>query len=88
MIWSPMRTVPTALCDPAFAPNDIDAMAKAFDLVLMNLGDVGRNERAPPIVANLIIREAKKGERDAHRLCRMVLQHFGKGIGREARHRP
>jgi hypothetical protein len=53
----------------AFSPEDVETLAAAFEAALGNLGLVDRNDPATELVAQVVIRLAKEGERDPKRLA-------------------
>jgi hypothetical protein len=61
----------------AFDPDATHAMGEAYDKVCASLHDVGQPNIVREVIANLIIEEASKGERDPARLCAKVLMAFG-----------
>jgi hypothetical protein len=53
----------------AFGPEDVETLAAAFEAALGNLGLVDRSDPATALVAEVVIRLAKEGERDPKRLA-------------------
>ena len=64
------------LQDGAFSPEDITALATAFEDTLSALGLVDRNDPAVLMVAKRIIELAKDGERNPARLRNSVVNQF------------
>ena len=62
------------LQDGAFSPEDITALATAFEDTLSALGLVDRND--PTVVAKRIIELAKHGERNPARLRDYAVNQF------------
>jgi hypothetical protein len=60
----------------AFGPDEIQAMASAFEQALRELRLVDRSDPAVAIVARRIIDFAKGGERDPIRLREAVVKSF------------
>ena len=60
--------------EASFSPEDVYAMATAFDGVLTDLGLVDRNDPLAQIVAKKIIEIARLGERDPDRICELALK--------------
>jgi len=53
-------------------------MSAAFEAALGQLGLIERNDLATMAIAKVIIGLAKEGERDAGRLCALVLKRISK----------
>jgi hypothetical protein len=52
----------------AFSPEEVEILEAAFEAALGDLGLVDRNDPATALVAQVVIRLAKEGERDPKRL--------------------
>jgi hypothetical protein len=57
----------------AFSPEDVETLAAAFEAALDDLGLVDRNDPARVLVAEIVIRLAKEGERDPKRLAEKAI---------------
>jgi hypothetical protein len=57
----------------AFSPEDVETLAAAFEAALGNLGLVDRNDPATALLAQVVIRLAKEGERDPKRLAEKAI---------------
>jgi hypothetical protein len=64
------------LQDGVFSPEDITALATAFEDTLSALGLVDRNDPAVLMVAKRIIKMARQGERNPTRLRNSVVSQF------------
>jgi hypothetical protein len=60
--------------DVSFAPEDLEAMGKAFTLALAELRLYDRNDAMVEMVARRIVRAALSGERDPGKLCEIALE--------------
>jgi hypothetical protein len=60
----------------AFDPEAVEALGKAYDMALAALHDVGQPDVVSEVIAQRIIRAAKKGERDMAKLCAVALSAF------------
>jgi hypothetical protein len=58
----------------AFSPEDVETLVAAFEAALGNLGLVDRNDPATALVAQVVIRLAKEGERDPKRLAQKAIE--------------
>ena len=54
-------------------PEDVETLAAAFEAALGNLGLVDRSDPATALVAKVVIRLAKEGERDPKRLAEKAI---------------
>jgi hypothetical protein len=64
------------LQDGSFSPDDVTALATAFEDSLSALGLVDRNDPAVLMIAKRIIELAKHGERNQTRLRDYVVNQF------------
>jgi hypothetical protein len=65
-----MASIVPFISNAIFEPEDIKAMSDAYDRALEKIRDFGHpNKIVKEIVAKRIIKLAKAGERDLHRLC-------------------
>jgi len=61
------------LAKSVYEPDEVDAMAKAFEATCAALGLSRRDEPIGELVATKVIECARTGERDPKRLCNLVL---------------
>jgi len=61
------------LAKSVYAPDEVNAMAKAFEVTCAALGLSHRDEPIGQLVASKVIECARTGERDPKRLCNLVL---------------
>ena len=60
----------------AFDPEVLEALGKAYDIALAAPHDTGQPDFVREVPARRIIKAAKKGERDAAKLCAVALSAF------------
>lgn len=70
----PIRAILETEYGPVFGPEDVAAVAAAFEAALSKLGLVDRHDPLTTAVAKLVIQLAKDGERDPEKLCDTALQ--------------
>ena len=61
------------LQNQAFEPEQIDAMAQAFEAICLKLNLAKRDDPLRDVVANKVIEWAKRGEKNPKRLYQLVL---------------
>jgi hypothetical protein len=54
-----------------FEPDDIAIMTSAFDRILSDLKLVGRDDLATRMIARIVIKLVRNGERDPDRVCHL-----------------
>jgi len=59
-----------------FEPDDIAIMTSAFDRILSDLKLVGRDDLATRMIARLVIKLVRNGERDPERLRQRVVGQY------------
>jgi hypothetical protein len=64
------------LAKSVFQPDEVQAMAKAFEATCAALGLSHRDEPIGELVASKVIECARTGERDPKRLCNLVLSEL------------
>ena len=69
----------------AFAPDDLEVMAAAFDCAMAKLGLKDRADSLNELVAKRIIALAAQGERDPDELCERALSSFYDGSATAAK---
>ena len=57
----------------SLAPEDVTALGAAYDLAILNLGLVDRDDPLTKLVAERLINLARQGQRDPHKLRDAVL---------------
>jgi hypothetical protein len=62
--------------DHAFSPEEVAALATAFENCLAGLKLKDRDDPATMAVAKVIIELAKAGECDPERLCALAIKHI------------
>jgi hypothetical protein len=67
-----------------FDAETIRVMGLAFELTLISLRLVDRGDIANDVVAQKIIQLVQTGERDPERLCKAVVQQWGRAIAHVA----
>jgi hypothetical protein len=70
-------TIVPFLKDGSFDPETVHAMGDAFDKARKLLHDRGQPGVVQEIIAKRIIDVARTGERNADRMCKLVLAGFG-----------
>src|SRR5438093_519077 len=73
------------LAKSAFEPDEVEAMAKAFEATCAALGLSNRDEPIGQLVAGKVIECARTGERDPKRLCKLVLSDLENYASKKAR---
>jgi len=73
------------LAGSAFEPDEVDAMAEAFEATCAALGLSHRDEPIGQLVASKVIECARTGERDPKRLCDLVLSELENYASRKAK---
>ena len=68
------------LDEPRFDPETIRLMGLAYEITLLSLRLVDRDDIANDVVAQKIIELVKAGEKEPERLCEGVLQQWGRPI--------
>lgn len=69
-----MASIVPFISNAIFEPEDIKAMPDAYDRALNEILDFGHpNKVVKEIIAKRIIKLAKLGERDPHRLCESAM---------------
>jgi hypothetical protein len=79
LLWQHLRgTVPMSsmLAKSVFQPDEVKAMAKAFETTCAALGLSDRNEPIGQLLARRVVECARSGERDPERLCKLVLSEL------------
>jgi hypothetical protein len=70
----PIRAILETEYGPVFEPEDVTAIAAAFEAALSKLRLTDRKDPMTMTIAKLIIQLAKDGERDPQRLCDGALE--------------
>ena len=70
----PIRAILETEYGPVFEPEDVTAIAAAFEAALSKLRLTDRKDPMTMTIAKLIIQLAKDGERDLQRLCDGALE--------------
>jgi len=73
------------LAKSVYAPDEVDAMAKAFEATCAALGLSHRDDPIGQLVASKVIECARTGERDPKRLCNLVLLELENYASQKAR---
>jgi hypothetical protein len=74
----PIRAILETEYGPVFEPEEVTAIAAAFEAALSKLRLTDRKDPMTMTIAKLIIQLAKDGERDPQRLCDGALEIFRK----------
>lgn len=60
----------------SFDPEALETLGKAYDMALASLHDFGQPDVVREVIARRIVKAAKRGERDAAKLCAVALSAF------------
>jgi hypothetical protein len=72
------------LAKSVFQPDEVEAIANAFEATCAALGLSTRDEPIGQLVASKVIECARTGERDPKRLCKLVLSELENYASRKA----
>ena len=68
-----------------FGPNEIAVMTTAFDQILLDLKLMDRNDPKATIIAKLVIKFVRNGERDLEQLRKQVFEAYQPSLHRALR---